>query len=85
MRDEEAVSTDAVLHRALVLAEDFLSTARDEMLELAAGDLAQLHATATALREAAADRSTGPRSAERIAYLVVASAFNRVLQAREQH
>ena len=77
------MSTDPVLDRALLLAEDFLSSARDEMLELAAGDLAQLHAAATALRDAAGDRSTGPRSAEQIAYLVVASAFNRVLLSRQ--
>ena len=78
------MSSDAVLERVLLLAEEFLSTTRDEMLELADGDLGQLHATATALRESAADRSTGVKSVERIAYVVVASAFNHVLATREQ-
>lgn len=79
------MSGDPVFSRAVLLAEEFLSNARDEILELAAGDLDQLRATGSALRTAAADRSTAARTAEHIAYVVVASAFNQVLSAREQH
>lgn len=78
------MSRDPVFSRALQLAEEFLASARGEVLELAADDLDQLRITATALRSAAADRSAASRGAERIAYVVVASAFNKVLAGRDQ-
>lgn len=78
------MSRDPVVSRALVLAEQFLATARGEILELAADDLDQLRASATELRSAASDRSAAGRSAEHVAYLVVASAFNQLLAARDR-
>jgi hypothetical protein len=81
---EDEMTSDPVLTRALLLAEEFLAAARVEILELAAGDLDHLRASATALRSAAADRSTAGRSAEQIAYLIVASTFNQVLAARDR-
>lgn len=78
------MSRDPVFSRALLLAEEFLATARGEILELAAGDLDELRASAAALRSAAGDRSTAPKSAEHIAYVVVASAFNQALARRDR-
>ena len=77
------MSRDPVFSRALVMADEFLASARGEIIELAGDDLEQLRATAAALRSGAADRSSGARSAEHIAYLVVASAFNQLLAARD--
>ena len=81
--EEDAISRDPVFSRALLLAEEFLSSARLEILDLAGDDLEHLRATASALRSQAADRSMGSRSAEHVAYLIVASAFNRLLAARD--
>ncbi len=81
---DDASSNDPVFSRALLLADDFLASARGEIMELAGGDLERLRATAAALRATAADRTTGARGAEHIAYLIVASAFNQLLAARDR-
>jgi hypothetical protein len=75
------MNPDPVYGRALLLAEEFLAAARGEVLQLAADDLDQLRASADALRSAPGERSTAARS---IAYVVVASAFNQVLTARDR-
>lgn len=77
------MSRDPVFSRALLLADEFLASARGEIIALAGDDLEQLRATAAALRSGAADRSTVSRSAENVAYLVVASAFNQLLAERD--
>lgn len=78
------MSRDPVYSRALLLAEEFLAAARLKILETAGDDLEQLRAAGAALRSEATDRSAGAKSAERIAYLVVASAFNQLLGARDR-
>ena len=78
------MSHDPVYSRALLLAEQFLTSSRSEILELAEDDLDQLRAVATELRSAAADRSSAPKGPEHIAYLIVASAFNHALAARDR-
>ncbi len=75
---------DVVTERALRLAEEFLAVARTEVIELAHDDIDQLRASASALRAAAGDRSTSGRGAERVAYVVLATAFNEVLASRER-
>jgi hypothetical protein len=78
------MNPDPIYSRALLLAEEFLATARVEVMQLADDDLDQLRASAAALRSAAAERSSAAKGAEHIAYVVVASAFNQALAARER-
>ena len=78
------MTSEAVLDRALLLADEFLGSARGQIVKLADDDLDQLRAAATALRSAAADRSTPDKGREHIAYVVVAAAFNQVLAARDR-
>lgn len=78
------MSPDPVQDRALLLADEFLATARIDIAELADDDLDHLRAAATALRSAAADRSRPDKGREQIAYVVVAAAFNQVLAARDR-
>lgn len=75
---------DHITERALRLAEDFLASARTEILELADDDLDRLHGSAAALKAAAADRSTPRKTTEHVAYSVVASAFNEALASRNR-
>lgn len=77
------MNSEVIVSRALLLAEEFLARAQSEVLDLAEHDLDRLRDSATALRTAASDRSSEAKTAERVAYLVIASAFNQLLAARK--
>ncbi len=76
------MQNDTITSRALTMAEEFLAGARIELLEMAHEDLDQLRDSAAELRAAATNRSTSGRSAEHVAYVALATAFNEALAKR---
>ena len=77
------MNSEVIVSRALLLADEFLARAQSEVLDLGERDLDRLRESATALRTAASDRSSEAKTVERVAYLVVASAFNQLLAAHK--
>ena len=82
MSGQGPVQVGSITDEARRLAEQFLDGARGEIVDLAQADLEVLRAAANELRAAASDRSKGGRSADQVAFTLVASAFNQALASR---
>lgn len=78
------MQTGSVTDQARRLAEQFLEGARAEIMDLAQADLEVLRSAANELRAAASDRAKGGRSADQVAFALVASAFNQALANRTE-